>query len=194
MSLTLISPPVSEPVSIADLKAHLRVTSSDEDSIIAGLGLAARQAIEARYGLCILAQSWRLALDQLPECAIVLPFSPIISVESVGVVSHGVTEVLPPAHYEFQAGLVGRVCLKMPSSSVAEFRTLAGRTSSLGALSINFTAGWIDVNSVPEEVKLAIKVLTAHFFENREGGVADRFYTSPESLNALLAPYKRVRI
>lgn len=184
MSLTLLTPPVAEPVSVSDLKTHLRVTSSAEDAMIAGLGLAARQAIEARYGLCILAQEWRLSLDRVPDHAITLPFSPILSVEHVGVTRQGITEVILPSDYDVHVGLVGR--LRMNRAVRTDAR--------LAAVKITFIAGWTTPESVPEEIRLAIKVLAAHFFENREGGVADRFYTSPEGLHALLAPYRQVRV
>lgn len=184
MSLQLITPPLEEPVSVDALKTHFRVTTATEDAVIAGLGLAARQAIEARYGLCILAQGWRLSLDQIPDCPITLPFSPILSVDDVIVTRQSAEESLSPEAYDFQEGLVGRI----------RFNRGITTDRTFGALAIDFTAGWINPTEVPEEIKLAIKVLAAHFFENREGGVADRFYTSPESLNALLAPYKQVRL
>lgn len=184
MSLQLITPPLEEPVSIDALKSHFRVTTTVEDSLIAGLGLAARQAIEARYGLCVLAQSWRLSLDQVPDCAVTLPFSPILSVDDVHIIRQGSQETLSPDLYDVQGGLVGRFRINGP---IVPDRTF-------GSIAIDFTAGWANPVEVPEEIKLAIKVLAAHFFENREGPVADRFYTSPESLNALLAPYKQVRL
>ncbi len=184
MSLTLIAPPAQEPVSLAELKEHIKVDHASEDAMIAGLGVAARFAIEARFGLAIIAQSWRLSLDGAPAHAVTLPMSPVIAVDAVGAIRAGVTEVLAADRYDAQSGLVGRVRIKAPLVT----------DRSIGGVVIAFTAGWADAASTPEEIKLAVKVLAAHFYENREAAGVDRFYTSPVSINALLAPYRQVRL
>jgi uncharacterized phiE125 gp8 family phage protein len=179
MSLTLIAPPPEEPVSIAELKAHLKIDSAAEDALIAGFGVAARQAVEARFGLAIVAQTWRLTLDCAGEAAIVLPISPVVSIDAVAIARGGSNEALTPDAYEAEAGLVGRVRLKSPSRAAGH------------GLVILFTAGFGDAAAVPEELKLAIRVLAAHFYEHREG---DRGAPAPAALSALLAPYRQVRL
>lgn len=176
MSLTLISPPQAEPVALAELKEHLKIDGNAEDALVAGLALAARRTIEARFGLAMVAQSWRLALDAAPECALILPLSPVLSIDSVGVARNGVTEALGPAGYETQTGLIGRVRIK----------TAAMTDARLGGVVIAFTAGWPDAASVPEELKLAIRLLAAHFYERREGEAPG------PALAELVAPYRRV--
>ncbi|MFZ5618822.1 MAG: head-tail connector protein [Pseudomonadota bacterium] len=175
MSLTLITPPAAEPVLLADLKEHLKIDGDAEDALIAGLGLAARQTIEARFGLAIMAQSWRLALDTAPDCALTLPLSPVLSIDSVGVVRGGVTEALGASSYETQTGLIGRIRIKTPAASDRAF----------GGVVIAFTAGWTDAGAVPEELKLAIRLLAAHYYEHREGEAA------APAVSALVAPYRR---
>ena len=46
MTPTLLEGPASEPVSLADVKAHLRLTSSDEDGLLGKLIVAARLTVE----------------------------------------------------------------------------------------------------------------------------------------------------
>ena len=179
MTLTLVAPPAEEPVSLAELKAHLKIDGNAEDALLAGLGLAARQAIEARFQIAIIAQSWRLALDGAPPAPVALPLSPVISIDSVGVVRGGVTEALPPSAYDAQAGRVGRVRIKAPASSADAF----------GGVVIVFTAGWTNAAAAPEELKLAIKLLAAHYYENREGEPP-----APAGLGALVAPFRQVRL
>lgn len=177
MSLTLISPPASEPVTLAELKEYLKLDSGAEDQLLAGLIAAARQVIEARFQLAILLQSWRLALDEAPDAQVFLPLSPVLSIDAVGVMRGSVTEALPLSAYDAQAGMIGRVKLKQAS--------LYGESA---ALVISFTAGWANASAVPDPIRLAIKVCAAHLYENREGAVA-----APD-ISALVAPYKRVRL
>ncbi len=181
MSLTLITPPLGEPVPLADVKAHLRVTSDTEDALIAGYGLAARQTIEARYGLAIASQVWRLDLPCAPRRALTLPIGPVAAVEAVGIRRNGLAEALDPFDYEVHTGLVGRVRIK---------RALPGDAG----LIVTFTAGWPDAASTPPELLLAIRTLAAHFYEHREAAGVDRFYAAPAGFGPLVAPYRQVRL
>lgn len=178
MSLTLISPPAAEPVSLADLKEHLKISGNAEDALLAGLLVAARQTIEARFQIAVMPQAWRLGLDVAPDAPVILPLSPVLSVDAVGVRRGGVTEALAPASYDAQTGAVGRVRVTAPVGG-----------DDPGALIISFTAGWADAAAVPDAMKLAIKILAAHLYENREGEPA-----GPIALNAILAPYRQVRL
>ncbi|MEL6371498.1 MAG: head-tail connector protein [Pseudomonadota bacterium] len=185
MSLTLITPPVSEPVSLDDLKAHLRVTEPVEDSLIAGLGRAARQALEARFEIAIMSQVWRLSLDCPPATVISLPVAPLVSVSEVSLtLNDGTVTVFDPSAYDVDPGFSGRICLKAPH----------GYSAKLGALKVDFVAGWPSLAQVPEPIVLAIKILAAHFYEHREEAGTDRFFTSPQSLSTLMAPYRRVHL
>lgn len=173
MSLTLISPPAAEPVQLAEIKEHLKVGGGAEDALIAGLIVAARQAIEAKFQIAVMAQTWRLALDRVPETQVILPLSPVLSIDAVGVMRNGVAEALLPSSYDAQVGAVGR---------------LRVNTAPAGALVVTFTAGWPDAAAVPDAMKLAIKLLAAHLYENREGALR-----IPE-LSAFVAPYRQVRL
>jgi len=47
MPLQLVTPPVDEPVTLAEAKLHLRVDFDEDDALILALISAARQAAEA---------------------------------------------------------------------------------------------------------------------------------------------------
>lgn len=175
MSLTLITPPAEEPVSLAAFKEHIKADTNAEDASLSGFLLAARRAIEARYSLALVAQGWRLSLD-CAEGAVTLPLSPVLSIDSVGVVRGGVTEALAQSAYEAQTGAVGRVRLKLAYPGAG--------------LVIAFTAGWPGAAEVPEEMKLAIKLSAARSYEHREGGPPP----ASADVTALLSAYRRVSI
>jgi uncharacterized phiE125 gp8 family phage protein len=174
MSLTLITPPAAEPVSLADLKEHLKIDGAAEDALLSGLLVAARQTIEARFQIAIMAQAWRLALGEAGATAVLLPIAPVLAIDAVGLVRGGATELLAPAAYEAETGNIGRVRLKSAPADAG--------------LSIAFTAGWADLAAIPEALKLAVKLLAAHYYENREGGAR-----APD-LGGLVAPFRQVRL
>lgn len=64
--LTLVTPPASEPVSVADAKAHSRILINADDSLIAGYITSARMACELTLKRALMPQAWRLALRNWP--------------------------------------------------------------------------------------------------------------------------------
>lgn len=185
MSLTLLAPPASEPISLDDLKAHLRITHTDEDALIASLGMAARQSVEARAGLALMPQQWRLGLDAAPD-AVYFPLRPVLSVDAVTVSGPDDTVVHVPADaYETVTGLSGRL-----SRSGQWPRPHA----KINGVKIDFTIGWSSIDLIPDPILQAVKLLAGHFYEHREAASRQRTFTIPDAADALLAPYKEVRL
>lgn len=186
MSLTLITPPAAEPVSLAELKAHLRIEHSDDDAAITAYGLAARRAVEARGGLALMLQGWRMTLNEAPQGMLTLPRAPVFSIDAVDVLSRdGTSEPVDTDLYDFEPGAPGRFIA----------RGLWPYTDRrLGGVRIAFTAGWASAADTPEELKLAIKMLAAHFYENRESVAAEKVFATPQAVDALIAPWRLVRL
>src|SRR5690606_27665590 len=67
MTLFRTVDPAAEPVTLAELKAHLRLEHDSEDALLNGLNRAAREDLERTTGLALIDQNWRLALDKWPR-------------------------------------------------------------------------------------------------------------------------------
>ncbi len=59
MTIALITPPALEPLSLDEVKAHLRVDHDHEDTLIADTLKAARQYVEFASGQRLITQVWR---------------------------------------------------------------------------------------------------------------------------------------
>jgi phage conserved hypothetical protein, phiE125 gp8 family TIGR02215 len=190
MALVMTSAPASEPVTVAEAKAHLRVDGVAEDTLIASLILTSRLHIEAALGLALVTQSWRLQLDRWPDPRDVeLPLRPLQSVDEVRVVSEaGDPTIIAASQYLVDVAsvpprLVRRNGLPQPGQ-VAR------------GIEIDFTAGYgIAAADVPGPIRQALLLLVAHWYEHRdpiEVGSADM--AIPSAISELLAPFKVPRL
>ena len=131
-------------------------------------------------------QYWRLDLDGPPEETIDLPVSPANAVIQVAVKDGEATaQPVDPSTYEFAPGSPGRLRRAAPWPTPGVIT---------GGVSIEFAAGYADAATVPAELKQAALMLAAHFYEAREAAGENRLFTVPQTIDALIAPYRVVRL
>jgi uncharacterized phiE125 gp8 family phage protein len=192
MPLILTAGPAAEPVSLQEAKAHCRIDGDAEDTLLASLILAARLHVERALDLALITQSWSLYLDRWPDGpAVELPLAPVAGVTAVRLYSPTDSFVtLDPALFVLdlaskRARLVRRDAQSWP---------LPGRSAN--GIEIAFTAGYgAAADAVPMPVRLAIKMLVAHWYEAREPvSFAETPSTVPASVTSLLHPYREVRL
>lgn len=102
MGLTVITPPTTEPISLAEAKRHLRIAPGEtrEDAEIQGWIVAARRNAERISEQAIVAQTLRHTLDAFPEWDLRLPRPPLVSVASIKYIdTAGVLTTVPAADY-----------------------------------------------------------------------------------------------
>jgi uncharacterized phiE125 gp8 family phage protein len=191
MTSFLLAGPAVEPVSLAEAKAHLRLDGEDEDQLITTLIAAARIHVEAVTGRVLIAQSWRLVLDGWPGNRVVtLPVGPLIELTAITAYdAEGDAQAIPLAGILPESG-AGPARLFLPRA----LPTPALRERQ--GLEIDFVAGYgADAGDVPEGLKLAVLRLVAHWFENRDAVIlAGSGSIVPPGLDAVLAPWRRVRL
>lgn len=187
MHAVLTAPPAIEPVSLAEAKAHLRLTSTEEDAQIVRLLAAARKAVERRTGLALIAQGWSAFADDWPgEGTFHLPLWPVIEITALKV--HGEEEEvqeIDPAHYF--CDLVSR-----PARLVLRpWRTWQKPGRIANGIEIALTAGFgASAGAVPEDLREAVLKTLAHWYEWR-GDEAPR---EPVTIGALLQPWRELRL
>jgi uncharacterized phiE125 gp8 family phage protein len=187
MHSVLTAPPGAEPVSLAEAKAHLRVTHADEDQLIGRLITAARRLVEGRTGLKLMSQVWSVFLDDWPSQDIALPIAPLISVNDV--VTYGDDDVpatVDPAHYYAVLGS------RPPRLVLRASRVWARPGRIANGIEIKLTAGFgASAAAVPEALRQAMLHALAQWYAER-GDSADQGL--PLAASALLAPYREARL
>ena len=183
-----VSGPAVEPITLADMKAYLRVEDDDsaQDDLISGLIKAARLTIEAASRRTLIEQHWRVVLDRWPRDGVVLlPLSPLIAVDAIRITdATGTVTGLPDDAFEADR-------LSEPPRIVVKDAPEPGKPRN--GISVALRAGFgTTAEAVPATLKLAIRILVAHWFENR-GDVAGEQILPPEAL-ALVAPFQRARL
>jgi uncharacterized phiE125 gp8 family phage protein len=183
MSLQLITPPVIEPVTLAEAKAHLKVDTTDDDALIATLIAAARTRAEWHTGRAFIAQSWTLWLDAWPaDGTVEIPLPPLASVASVTTYARDDTPtVLDAGTYVVDAASQpARLALKCAVPPIANLRRI-------NAVAVAFNAGYGGAESdVPAPIREAILEIVAELYANRGDAPA----TESLTVQALLAPYR----
>jgi uncharacterized phiE125 gp8 family phage protein len=176
-----------EPVSVAELKLHLRVDGTDEDAMIEALGKAARREVERYTQRSLISQTWLMDVDGFPEERhLLLPRSPFLSVESIKYRDEDdVLQTMSSTLYSTDSAggeEPARVFL------VEEETDWPDCLDEPNAVQIEFKAGYgTTAANVPETLKTAIKLLVGNWFENREAVITGTIVAElPLAVKALM--------
>ncbi|WP_428700365.1 head-tail connector protein [Stappia sp.] len=189
MTAIVTTPPASEPVTLEEARAQLRLTGEAEDGLLGRLIAAARAQVERATRRALVTQGWRLYLDAWPPGRVVrLPVAPVATVETVTVYDgDGVPVALDPQVYRLD-GAAEPPRLKVAAGAPA------GMTGFNG-IEIDFIAGYGgDAAAVPQPLRHAVLLLVAHWFEHREAMADPGALGTPPGVAALLASYRTLRL
>lgn len=181
--------PTVEPVSLTEVKNHLRVdTTADDDDLTLKLA-AARRYVEQVTGRALMGTTYKLYLSAWPSC-IQLPYPPLSSLTSVKYIDTGGTEqTLSSAYYTTNtvaapARIVEAYGYSWPSL----------RNNQWNSITIEYVAGYSttsDTSTVPDPLKQAILAYVATMYEFREDvAMGGSKVQVPEVVDRLIWPYR----
>lgn len=188
MGLTLVTPPASYPISLADAKAQCRVDGTADDALLTILISSACEYLSAYLSRSLSEQTWKLTLDAFRD-EMLLPMGPVTSVGSVKYADPaGDIQTLSTGYNIDLASDPQRVVLATTSAWPAI-------SAEINAVEITFTAGY---SSLPVPIKHAALMLISQWFDSStaisagarvagEGGVIPEL---PHAVTALLANYR----
>lgn len=183
MSVVKTVEPTTEPVTLAEVKAHCKVDVSDDDSLLTAMISAARIAAEQATGRTVITSTYRLTLDAFPDGEIVLPFPSVQSVTSVKYYdANGAQQTLTGGDYVVDLD-GGRV------DTLAAWPATQERPN---AVEVIYVAGWADAAAVPAAVKQWVLMRVASMYENRADYATAREAASVAIpfVDSLLDPYR----
>lgn len=168
------------PIALAELKAFLRISVSEEDALLAGLIRAAADLCEAFTGRALIDRAVEEVLA-IYTTRTRLGAAPVLSIKSVAAINEAGGEALLDAGAftaEIDAGGEGWVSLHQPTDAKR--------------LRIHYRAGMAtDWNGVSEMLRHGIVRLAAQYYLRRD---APGETEVPAAVTALWRPWRRLRL
>ncbi len=160
MSLKLITPAATLPVTVAEAKAHARIEIADDDALIGAMLSAATDMAEQYTGRSLITQTWDMTLDAFPAY-FELTRAPVASITSIKYTdTAGATQTLASTDY----------VLVLDDFSLAKVVPAYGVAwpTARDTVTVRYVAGYTNAAAVPEAIKAWIKLMVSTMYENRE--------------------------
>jgi uncharacterized phiE125 gp8 family phage protein len=199
MGLKLVDPPQTEPVTLAEAKAHLRLDTDADDAYVSALIQAARERVEMFLRRALITQTFEFTIDRFPvnvhparsASFIDVPRPPLQSIESIKYVdTAGIIQTVAPEDYVVDASSceIGRVAL-------AWNRFWPLTRGSINNVVVRFVAGYGDAaGSIPQAIRQGILIEIANLYENREDLAAGQSISLGFLSERLLWPYRALGV
>lgn len=187
MNYKLITAPATEPLTLTEVKVHLRVTGSSEDDYITALIVVARNTVEAQTYRPLVTQTWRLDLDysELTLAVINLNKAPLQTLSFVKYYnSDNTLTTLDTTEYDYSVdGNPARVKLITVPTCYDKF----------GTLQIQFVCGYGAAAAVPTALKQAMLIIIGNMYENRQDVITGSTASElPKASQYLMEPYRNI--
>lgn len=179
MAIKIISPSITEPVTLDEAKQYLRIDGNDDDILIMSLIQQAREWCEAYQNRKYVTQTLELILDTFPKCGYIefTSCSPVQSVEGIKYYdAEGQEYIFDSSNYLIDTdSFISRIVLKhnccFPSIPLQK----------VNGVRIRLVAGY---NVIPEMIKYAMIIQMKLLYDDYR---PDEKTKLEETRNALLS-------
>lgn len=166
----IVIAPTAEPVSLAEIKAHLRVDETADDELLNELVQGAREHVEDITRRAIMTQTWDFVLHEFPRKPYIkLPYGNLQSVTSMTYKdSDGVVTTLTQGT-DYLVETNGEQCGRIVLPCSGSWPSAVFYSSN--PICIRYSCGWTSAAAVPKKIKTAIKMIVADMYEGRGDAV-----------------------
>lgn len=182
-TVTLVTPPTTEPVSLGEVKGWIKVDTNADDALLQTMISAARESAEKYLKRALITQTQRVTLD-LPQAnwidalpdgtydfpitasyadiprIIELPYKPLQSVTSIVTYDTANTASTYSASNYFVDTANGRVALNSTASWPSNLR-------GVNAVAVTYVAGYGTAVNVPAAIKSGIMMHVQKMYDER---------------------------
>lgn len=171
--------PATEPLSVSDVKNYLKVDFSTDDTLIALLIAAAREAVEKYCQIALIEQTITEKFPKFQGYGLRLSVAPLLAVTGITYRdSNGTTQTL-------STDLYGTFPELRPPMVYRKFgKTLPTVQPGFDSVTAVYTAGYANAAAVPAPIRQAILLMIADWYDNRADGVRNMPTASQALLNA----------
>ncbi len=190
MTTTRITDATTEALTAAEVKAHARIDTSADDSLITRLITAARLECEAELQRSIMPVTWFKALEYFPAWGVELLYPTVTSITHVKYYDgSGNFTTLDSSSYQLDA--YSKPAILAPAPGLLWPTTQLDR---MNAVQITYVAGWADAASVPAPVKQWMLIRIAQLYEHREEVAVGAAVALMPHVDRLLDGYRVVKV
>jgi len=183
--LEKISNPTQFPLTLAEIKRHLRVTTDDDDSLLTDYIASATEYCEDQVpgARSFMSQTWDWKIHFFPGDSFEVPRPPLQSLTHIkyyATNSSTGTTTLSSTNYlvHIPTNMPGQIELH---PEVGAWPSVADRAD---AVQVRLISGW---TIAPNQVKQAVKLLVGHWYSNREDILVGTISSNiPHGVTALL--------
>src|SRR5262245_51855772 len=194
MALVRLVAPATTPLSLDEVKAHLRVDGTDQDAVIRHYIEAATSYADGEWGYlgrALVTQTWRLTIDTFPCAEIKIPLPPLQSITSVSYFdSAGSFQTLVEDTDYF-------VDDQSEPGWITPMTSWPTTLDAINSVQIEFVAGYAGTSSPPsltENIPAAIKqgmlLAITDWMEHRQNVLTETTNGLPFGTKALWTKYK----
>lgn len=179
--IQVVTPPTTEPLTLQEVKNHLRVDGNYDDALLSSCITSARMYFESQCEISIASQELLLALDSFDDI-VYLPRGPVQSVEDI---SYADSENNQQYMDDWIEDLVSNPARITPAFG----QSWPATAEVLNAVQVSYTTGYSTPSMVPKLLKSGMLFYVAHLYENRSAVTDGDLKEVPMAVESIIQQY-----